>query len=84
MSTTALRERKATKAPDMTRRDDAHQNAIELELESGPSSLAQRFAREMGPSLLSAATMLGLIFGGCCSNVWLPGVMSFCLGCDTG
>ncbi|KAH8735367.1 UAA transporter family-domain-containing protein [Ilyonectria robusta] len=62
--------RKATKAPDMTRRDDAHQNAIELELESGPSSLAQRFAREMGPSLLSAATMLGLIFGGCCSNVY--------------
>ncbi|KAH7136645.1 UAA transporter family-domain-containing protein [Dactylonectria macrodidyma] len=57
-------------APDMTRRDDAHRNAIELELESGPSSLAQRFAREMGPSLISAITMLGLIFGGCCSNVY--------------
>ncbi|KAF7544779.1 hypothetical protein G7Z17_g9680 [Cylindrodendrum hubeiense] len=75
MSTTSLRERKATKAPDMTRRDDAHRNAIELELESGPSSLAQRFAREMGPSLISALTMLGLIFGGCCSNVWPSGVV---------
>ncbi|KPM44827.1 hypothetical protein AK830_g1692 [Neonectria ditissima] len=70
MSRTGLRERKANTIPDMTatRHDDANRNA--LEPESWSSTMAQRFALEMGPSLLTAATMLGLIFGGCCSNVY--------------
>ncbi|KAK7418319.1 golgi uridine diphosphate-N-acetylglucosamine transporter [Neonectria magnoliae] len=59
-----------------TRHDDAHR--IALEPESGSSSMAQRFTLEMGPSLLTAATMLGLIFGGCCSNVYaLEAIVSF-------
>lgn len=40
---------------------------------SSASSVAHRFASlmasEVGPSLLTVAVMLCLIFGGCCSNV---------------
>lgn len=48
-----------------------------MEPDSG-RTLAQRFAHEMGPSLMSAAVMLGLIFGGCCSNVYaLEAIINF-------
>ncbi|KAF7544767.1 hypothetical protein G7046_g9719 [Stylonectria norvegica] len=34
------------------------------------AAVARQVAREAGPTLLVVAAMLGLIFGGCCSNVY--------------
>jgi hypothetical protein len=31
---------------------------------------AKDVIKETGPSVAAASIMLGLIFGGCCSNVW--------------
>ncbi|KAJ6445525.1 UDP-N-acetylglucosamine transporter YEA4 [Purpureocillium lavendulum] len=35
-----------------------------------PTSVARRLAAEAGPSVVTTAVMLALIFGGCCSNVY--------------
>ncbi|UNI15289.1 golgi uridine diphosphate-N- acetylglucosamine transporter [Purpureocillium takamizusanense] len=42
------------------------------------ASFARRLAQEAGPSVASAAVMLALIFGGCCSNVYaLEAIINF-------
>ncbi|POR38530.1 AMP deaminase [Tolypocladium paradoxum] len=58
-----------TTAP-VSKDEDAAAVAASLNGQAAPSSsIARRVAVEAGPSLLVASVMLGLIFGGCCSNV---------------
>ncbi|KAM5370638.1 hypothetical protein ACJZ2D_008352 [Fusarium nematophilum] len=83
MSTHILRKR----TPDMTvlegsiRRGSASRESGDLEPGSAASiaqHVARLMAREVGPSLLSIAVMLCLIFGGCCSNVYaLEAIVNF-------
>ncbi|UPK97911.1 hypothetical protein LCI18_008846 [Fusarium solani-melongenae] len=83
MSSHILRKR----TPDMTalqgssRRGTASREPSDSEKASA-SSVAHRFASmmasEVGPSLLTVAVMLCLIFGGCCSNVYaLEAIVNF-------
>ncbi|KAI5462935.1 UAA transporter family-domain-containing protein [Mariannaea sp. PMI_226] len=88
MSKVQLRQRKATRdarvpvlanqvaaSPDMTGKRLGQLDTMEPD---SSQSFAQRFAHEMGPSLVSAAVMLSLIFGGCCSNVYaLEAIINF-------
>ncbi|KAF4986818.1 hypothetical protein FDECE_15751 [Fusarium decemcellulare] len=62
-------------------RGGASREAKDLETGSA-SSITQQFAKlmtlEVGPSLLTIAVMLSLIFGGCCSNVYaLEAIVNF-------
>ncbi|PNY29292.1 Uncharacterized protein TCAP_00793 [Tolypocladium capitatum] len=58
---------------------DAAATAVSQNGQATPlSSVARRVAVEAGPSLLVASLMLGLIFGGCCSNVYaLEAIINF-------
>ncbi|RTE69900.1 hypothetical protein BHE90_015711 [Fusarium euwallaceae] len=90
MSSHILRKR----TPDMTalkgdssRRGTASREPSDSEKPS-TSSVAHRFASmmasEVGPSLLTVAVMLSLIFGGCCSNVYaLEAIVNFEPSCGT-